>query len=152
MNYSDTILFFSKKYLGFLVTDYGFKIEERNIAFERHIIFKSKRTEIVFLFEITNLTLPLIFYRAYGMNFELKKLDRSQELYKIIAENNERTIPIMEEILTNYKETKEYNQLKWNKEFDEKVKVEIEQFMIEIETLLKNNPKILKGNFLPFLF
>lgn len=58
----------------------------------------------------------------------------------------------MNEIIENYLETKEFNQEKWSEDFDEYGEKEIEQLMFEIEKILRENKKILNGNFLPFIF
>lgn len=152
MNYINAISFYAKKHLDFLVSDYEYKIEETSITYERTISFISKRTKIDFIFEMSSLTLPLFSYQAYGMNFDLRKLDDYHKLDKLIIENNTRVIPIQEAIVSDFTKTKKFDQLKYNKEFEEKVKAEIEDFFIHIGVILSNNPKVIKGNFLPFIF
>ncbi|PHR90685.1 MAG: hypothetical protein COA80_15615 [Leeuwenhoekiella sp.] len=152
MNYLGAISFYAKKHLDFLVSEYDYRIEERSIAYERTLSFIGKNVKIDFIFEMSSLTLPLFFYRAYGMNFDLNKLDYSQKLDKLITQNNSRVIPLQKTIVSEFLKTNNYDQLSYDKEFGDHVKPEIEAFFIQIEKILKENPKIIKGNFLPFLF
>ena len=152
MNHFETILFFARKHLNFLVTNYSFELTEKHLAREYFITYRNKRVEIEFISEMTNLTLPTINFKCYGMSFNIKKLDPSKNLKKLVSENNKRTIPIMEKMISDYHKTKEFDQQRWNDEFENNVRKEIELYMIEIEKILKNNTKVLKGNILPFIF
>ena len=152
MNHFETILFFAKKHLNFLITNYGFELTEKHLAREYYITYRNKRIEIEFTSEIANLNLPAINFKCYGMSFNIKKLNPSRNLKKLVSENSKRTIPIMEELISDYQKTKEFDQQRWNAEFENNVRKEIELYMIEIEKILKNNTKVLKGNILPFIF
>lgn len=152
MNYLSAISFYAKKHLGFLVSEYDYRIEEKSIAYERTLSFIGKHVKIEFIFEMTSLTLPLFSYQAYGMKFDLKKLDYSQKLDKLITQNNLRVIPLQEAIVSEFLKTNKYDQLSYDKEFTDHLKPKIEAFFIQIEKILKENPKIIKGNFSPFLF
>jgi len=135
-----------------LVSEYDYRIEEKSIAYERTLSFIGKHVKIEFIFEMTSLTLPLFSYQAYGMKFDLKKLDYSQKLDKLITQNNLRVIPLQEAIVSEFLKTNKYDQLSYDKEFTDHLKPKIEAFFIQIEKILKENPKIIKGNFSPFLF
>ncbi|MCH3885375.1 hypothetical protein [Tenacibaculum aquimarinum] len=119
MNHFETISFFTNKHFKFLITEFGFKFSKKQIAKELYIKLKNKKSELEFITELGNLTLPIFNFKCFGINFDLKKLSHGNELEKIVSENYKRTIPIMNEIIENYLETKEFNQEKWSEDFDE---------------------------------
>ena len=137
--------------LDFLFSDYGFqKPVIKNIAYEYSCILKNKNVELIFLTELRSISVPDIIFKISRTQYDLNNLSEKNKLKEITENNYNRTNPITENLVNQYVRKKIYNDTELINDFETIGKSDINDLILEIAKIFKDNPTILKGNRFPF--
>lgn len=138
--------------LSFLFTDYGFqKPDVKNIAYEYSCNLKNDNVELIFLTELGSISIPYIIFKISKTKYDLNNLSEKNRLKEIIENNYNRTKPITEKFVTQYTQEKKFNDKELMNDYEKNGKSDINDLILEIAKIFKNNPTILKGDRFPFL-